>query len=336
MNTSFLILSGVTALSVLAAAGTYLTGEDAPALAASGERVFPELEGEMGDIARVTIREDGDEMVLERREGRFVDAASGYPIAQETLRELVGAIALAQIAEARTTDPSRHDDLDLAAPDAAEGAGTEIVLSDAEGDPLAHVIAGARDYTLGGVTGGQYLRRGGEDATWLARARIDTPASRSRWFDNALFETEADQVTAMTLTPQDAAELRLVREEGVLRIATALPEGRSAKQDAIDRLARLVTSLDFEDVRATRQGATEGARLSADLADGGRITLTALSEGAENASGNQRWVRIDVAGEGEATQALRDRVGGFDFALRSSDADLLSWTVLDLTESVAG
>lgn len=221
------------------------------------------------------------------------------------LRELVAAVALAEIAGAKTTAHARHTDLDLASADAIEGAGTKIFLSDAEGTVLAHVVAGAHDFTLGGFAGGQYLRHGGEDATWLARASIDPPPTLAGWFDTALYTTVPEQVLALSLTPSGAAPVKLARSDGTLKIISRLAEGLVAQEAAMHQLVRLFMALDFDDVR-TAQEATE-------------------------TEGPLRWVRVDVAGEGEAATNQCDCVTGFDSALRSADAELLRWTTEDMT-----
>lgn len=157
---SFLYLLGATVLSVLAAVVVLVFDRGAPVMAEAGQRLFPGLDAASADIARLVLRDGDTETVIERRDGSYVDAASGYPVDTEVLHEIVGALTLAEIAEAKTTDPARHADLDLAAPGAEDGAGREIVLEDADGDVIAHAIVGKRDYTLGGLTGGQFLRRG--------------------------------------------------------------------------------------------------------------------------------------------------------------------------------
>lgn len=45
-------------------------------------------------------------------------------------------------------------------------------------------------------------------------------------------------------------------------------------------------------------------------------------------------MRIVVDGSGEAADALRGRTDGFEFALSSYDAQVLGWTLEDLTEAV--
>lgn len=205
-----------------------------------------------------------------------------------------------------------------------------MILEDGEGKTLAHVIAGKRDYTLGGITGGQYLRRGGEDATWLARARIDPPARRAGWFDTRLFTTEASTIASATLTPVGAEPIAFTRDGEDFTLDAVLDEGKSPQQTRVDRIPRLFATLDFDDVRPTGDAELTGASLAAETEDGVTITLLALEADEEDDS---TWVRIAVEGSGEEADALRDRADGFEFALPSVDAQVLGWTLDDLVET---
>lgn len=92
-------------------------------------------------------------MTVAVRDDTFVDAVSGYPVDLKPLKDLVGSITLAEIAEAKTSDAARYGDPGLASATAETGGGTEVTHFDDSGVQFAHVIAGARDYMLGGATG---------------------------------------------------------------------------------------------------------------------------------------------------------------------------------------
>jgi hypothetical protein len=329
---SFLILAGVTGIAILAAAGSLLTGGGAPAFAAAGDRLFPNLVSSASDVAKLSIRHGDFDFDIELRDGKFVEANSGYPVDPEPLKALVSGMMLAQIAEAKTTDPERHRDLQLADPTADEGAGHEVVLANKDGNKLAHVVAGERDYTLGGVTGGQFVRRGGEDASWLVHGRLDPPTSRKGWFDNRLVEVEAKEISSASLTTSDGQVISMQGSDGKLSIDPELLGERVQADDKLGRVVALFESLDFDDVRnpvETSSTAESESVLQSTLTDGTVVTLAAFA-GAD--SEEPLWVRIGIEGETETASNLKAKTEGFEFALSSFDADIFDWTMEDLTE----
>src|SRR4029453_17064486 len=70
--------------------------------------------------------------------------------------------------------------LGLADPGAAN-AGKEITIRTARGE-LADVVVGNRDSSIGGPTGGMYVRLKGQPQTWLARGNVRLPSSKADWF----------------------------------------------------------------------------------------------------------------------------------------------------------
>lgn len=328
---SFLMLAAATALSVVAAVTAQVFERTAPAIAAAGQKLFPGLETAAGrhrprNVPRRRFR-DGD-----RAQGRRLRRCGlGIPGRHRSAaRDRSGALTLAEIAEAKTSDAARHADLRLADPGAGEGAGSEIVLASGSGDTIAHAIVGKRDATLGGITGGQYLRRGGEDETWLVRARILPSTRRAGWFDTRLFETGADDIVSASLTPKSDEAISFAREDGSFVLKRQLEDGKTARESRIARIPRLFATLDFDDVRALGDAAQSGPRLRAETADGIAITLAAVEQKDDD---GRTWVRIAVDGSGDAADALRKRTRDFEFALTAGDAEILGWTLDDLVES---
>lgn len=331
----FLILAGITGGSLLAATTSLIIGGNTPAFAAAGERLLPQLETAASDVVRVSVRTDDFDMLAELRDGRFVDATSGYPISTEPLKKLVSGLTLAEIAEAKTSDPSRHADLQLAGIDAQAGSGTEVILSDKDGDEIAHVIAGQRDFTLGGLTGGQFVRRGGENASWLVHAHLNPPTTRAGWFDTNLLQVESAQLSTITLASASADAITLNVKDGEASIDSAVLGDRIPAENKLARITGLFESLDFSDVR--RAGSAEDEEgdaasetlVTATLKDGTTINITAV----EAYEDDGLWVRVVADGSTDVAAELNTGFDGFEFAISSIDAGVFEWTLEDMTEA---
>ncbi len=176
----------LTTLAVLAAisigATAWVLQTSAPTVASDrrGETVVPSLAAKANDITGLSIRDGAGTLAIERRNNRFVAADSGYPIKTDPVRDVVASSADLSFQEARTSDPARYGDLGLADP-GAKDAGKEITFRTAGGE-LASFVVGNRDTTVGGPTGGVFIRLKGQPQTFLARGDVRLPVVRSDWF----------------------------------------------------------------------------------------------------------------------------------------------------------
>src|SRR5260370_25994536 len=165
-----------TTLAVLAAisiaATAWLLQPGAPPVAADrrGETVVPSLAAKANDITGVSIHDSAGTLAMERRDNRFVAAGSGYPIKADPVRDVVASSADLSFQEVRTSDPARYGDLGLADP-GAKDAGKEVTFRTAGGD-LPSFVVGNRHTTVGGPTGGGFIRPKGQTQTFPARRGV--------------------------------------------------------------------------------------------------------------------------------------------------------------------
>jgi Domain of unknown function (DUF4340) len=321
------LLAALAVVSLAAAAVVLRGGPSTIASDRRGERVLPGLAAKVNDITGLTVRQHSDTLAVEHRDGGFVAAESGWPIKLDLVRDAVaGAIALV-FEEARTADPARYTDLGLADPTASGGA-RELVLR-AGNTELADIFVGIRDSGVGGA-GGVYVRLKGQPQTWLARGDVKLPARKADWFVGVDLGAKRDDIRKLTLTGggKDAVTASAAKP-GEL-VLENVPEGRAADTGKLTRLTTLVESFNFEDVRKRTQAAAADARhLTVDVGETLRITVTPVGEPAEG------WVQIAAEPIGDAkreqAQALSAKLDGYDFRLPPGTADVLGWTVTDLT-----
>src|SRR5258705_13822155 len=174
MNTKHLTtLAVLAAISIAATAWVLQTSAPTVASDRRGETIVPSLAAKANDLTGLSIRDGAGTLAIERRDNRFVAADSGYPIKTDAVRDVVASAADLSFQEARTSDPARSGDLGLADP-GAKDAGKEITFRTAGGE-LASFVAGNRDTTVGGPTGGVFIRLQGRPQTFLARGEARLP-----------------------------------------------------------------------------------------------------------------------------------------------------------------
>src|SRR5215472_17208403 len=193
MNTKHLTTLAVLA-AVSVAATAWVLRTSAPTMASDrrGEAVVPSLVAKANDITGLSIRDSIGTLTIERRDNRFVAADSGYPIKTDAVRDIVASSAELSFQEARTSDPARYGDLGLADP-GAKDAGKEVTFRTAGGG-LASFVVGNRDTTVGGPTGGVFIRPKGQPQAFLVRGSVQLPTGcRSGWFVPFKFDVKRSE-----------------------------------------------------------------------------------------------------------------------------------------------
>lgn len=331
MNTRQLaIVAALAVVSVGATAAVMHTG--APTIAADrrGQRVLPGLDARANDISGLVVHGGNDTFSVERKDAGFVASDSGYPVKVDDVRDVVASSLELTFEEARTSDPARYADLGLADPGAADG-GKEIVLRDG-GSDVADFVVGNRDNTVGSAVGGVFVRLKGQPQTWLVRGNVRLPSSRSDWFLPVQLEVRRDEIKKIELSGggRDGVTATAAPDKPGELALQNVPEKRAPDTSKVGRLASVVASFAFQDVRKASKPADDARRMTVEVGDGLHLTVTGIGELADG------WVQIAAEATNDAQReradAIRAKVGGYDFRLPANEAEVLGWTTADLTE----
>ncbi len=328
---SLAILGSATVLAVGLAVATSFSWSTRDAVAERGAALLPSLATQVGDIASIQI-ETSEHTTTIKRDGDAFSDASGFPVKRDAVRTLVASAALLSIEEKKTGDASRHSELDLSAPDAKEGAGEKVVFSTKDGKEIAALIAGKNDYSVGGVSGGQYVRDAGDDQAYLVRGSVKLPFGRAGWFDTKLLEVKPETVVAAKVAKGETSQVSLTKVGGKLKLVD-LAEGKVEDEDKIGRLTQLFSSLSFTDVRKASGAAANDARsVSISTSEGTSIKLVSIAPSEDKGL----WVQImATADKPEAEKGLADvkkKLDGFEFKLSATNASPFAWSAADLVK----
>jgi hypothetical protein len=343
MNAKHLsILAVLAAVSIAATALVLRTSAPTVASDRRGENVVPSLLAKANDITALSMRDGADTFVIERRDNRFVASDSGYPVKTDAVGDVVASSAGLTFQEARTSDPTRYGDLGLADP-GAKDAGKEITFRTAGGE-LASFLVGNSDTTVGGPTGGVFIRLKGQPQTFLVRGNVRLPPrGRSGWFVPIGFDVKRSEIKKVELAGGGLDGLTLLASTGVPGLASTglpgalpgqfvlanVPEKRTPDNLKAGLLANFVDSFSFDDVRKATKPADDARRLVVEAGEGLQIVFTALGELTEG------WVHITAEATNDAAKdkakLITSKVEAYDFRLPSSEADRLGWTMADLS-----
>jgi len=324
-------LAAVAAISIATTAWVLRTSAPTVASDRRGENVLPSLLAKANDITQISIRDGASTFVIERRDNRFVASDSGFPVKPDTASDVVASSAELTFQEARTSDPARYGDLGLAEPGAKDG-GKEITFRTAGGE-LASLLVGNSDTTVGGPAGGVFIRLKGQPQTFLARGNVRLPlaADRSGWFIPVSFDIKRSEVKKVELTGGGRGGVTLLpdaQKPGMFVLAD-VPEKRTPDNLQASLLVSLINSFTFQDVRTATKPAADARRMVAEAGDGLQIVFTVVGELTEG------WVHVAAEATNDAAKdkaaLINSKVEGYDFRLRSNEADRLGWTMADLS-----
>ncbi len=251
------------------------------------------------------------------KDGRWiVDSANGYPANPQPVRQLVLSATEADLVERKTAKKDLHKMLGLAD---GEGGGTARLIRfiGADGAVIGEVLAGnARSDVPGTNTGGTYVRRPGEDQTWLANRPLDGTASLRDWVQTKLIDLPTESIETVSLELTGEAPLTIKRTDDKKSHALAeIPAGKRLKHvNSIDDIVEAVSLVEFKNVRKAGSGTLPQKAGQAVLRTekGLAATVDYFSDGKE------AWVTITPSGEGEAKKQAEDlvlRTKGWEFEI---------------------
>jgi hypothetical protein len=248
------VLAVLTLIVTAAAVVTAVRQPATTALRTVDEPAFPALREQPDAVAKAIVRTPEGQITLVREApGRWVTPErSGYPVSTEAVRSLIVDIADMRLVEAKTSRPERYDRLELKDVE-AEGATSRLVrLEDAEGNVLAEAIFGKERQRLTGLEpSGIYLRRPGEERSWVASGGLQIEVSVQDWLETTIADLPPESVKRIRISPADGEAYTIAREaEGEELQLTDLREGEQPKQDDKARqLAGAFDGLQLSDVR---------------------------------------------------------------------------------------
>jgi hypothetical protein len=288
---------------------------------ARGTLVFPDLAAHLAQASEVDITNKGHTLVI-RRQGAVwgLPDRGGYPVQTRRLRELLTGLTLLRITEPRTKDPRLLESLGLGNPESPTSTANLVRVRDAKGDVLAALVVGHRRvYTQGDMPDSVYIRRPGEDQSWLAEGRIPTEADPQLWLQRQITDIDPAEVASVVVHRGDSV-LRFGRVDGkeaLLQPAGAPPLDRYRLGDVF-RALQTLTLDDVKPAGSSPAPVTGDARFT--LVDGTTITVSvfAPTEPAGVQPGAETvWIQLAVSGNSAQAQALASRLTGWSYQVGS-------------------
>lgn len=255
----------------------------------------PALESRLPEITKVELHTAGkDAFTLEEATANYwvAPAKASYGIDLSQLRKTLRALATAKVVEVKTANPAWHEKLKLQ--DIADAADTTVEITAYAGDePVIAVLLGRTGQ------GGQYIRRVGEDQTWLIDKVLHPGATPSDWLDKSLVNIKRADLRSAEVTPVEGDSWSLQRlgdDTTDFVLKPAAPEGRERNGANSNRLLSGLSNLRLLDVRNANEADADAAwhQVTFQRFDGLSVTAKVRQDGSKY------WLQL-AASRGEPT-----------------------------------
>ena len=248
------LLGAVTVMVVFGAVYSLNTNRSGSGGEISGA-VFPDLIERINSINKVTIRHRDNTLTMVRDgKGKWsMNESDGYAVSAKTAEKVVVQLADLNYYETKTKKPDLYARLHVENPKEKESQARQIQLFDSTGQKRVDLIAGRKRHNLVGVRKeGVYIRKPGNNQTWLAAGELSVEVKPGDWLERKIIDIKEKDVLRATLTHPDGEVIKVSKEDPKARNFTlhGIPDGKKLEYNTDpDNIAAVVDQLELDDVR---------------------------------------------------------------------------------------
>lgn len=259
-------------------------------------------------VTRITLSApDGTTTVSRAESGWIVPGLHGYWADFEKIRTLIRTLADLKIGDVLRLNDAQKAELQLNAPGAAAGAGTQILLTGPGDTVIARLIVGKRPRRpnasdemspMAESMGTRYLALDDGELVQVDNPLVDLPLTDKEWMDPQFLAPSAPNLVRLAVSGPNRPALVLSRAEpGAAWTLEGLSPTQTVDVEKIERVANAIGYLRFNTVAdpalsPAKTGLDQPTRLDADTADGRRYSVLL---GASDAGTATRYIRVEMA-----------------------------------------
>ncbi|MGE0225789.1 MAG: DUF4340 domain-containing protein [Acetobacteraceae bacterium] len=312
---AILVVLGIAALAGGWYFGTATKPEQQVAVDA-GRLMFPGLAPKLQNATKIEISNQDKTLVIERKNDRWGLASRGdYPVIDTKLRGMLTALTELRLVEPRTADPEQFARLGLQDPEAKDSKANLLRVLDAQGQPLVAVIVGHRRVrTQAKVAEQVYVRRPGENQTWLAEGSLQVDADPQLWLDRDIMNIPHTRIATVAVTHGESS-LDFAAKDGKL-VVMKPSEHPPLEEYRVEDVWRALETLTFQDVQTDAAPAGEAIGQSEFTTTDGLVITAKVLRGEKDSI----LARFAVAGADkvkEEAERLNARLAGWTYQLGS-------------------
>jgi hypothetical protein len=297
----------------------------------SGRLMFPDLAPKLQNAARVEIvHQDKTTTITKHDDTWGLADRGGYEVQPSKLRGMLTSLTELRLVEPRTTDPAQFGRLGLQDPTAKAADSNLLRVLDASGKPIVTLIVGHRRVrTQGNVPEQVYVRRPGDNQTWLAEGSLQVDADPQLWLERDIVNIDHTRIASVDVE-RGEQKLEFAREgqKLVLKEPADHPPLDDYKVDDVDRALELLT---FQDVQTDKEPVGDQIGRSVYTTSDGMAVTATVFKGDKDI-----WARFAVTGKDKSkneADKLNAHLAGWTYQLGSWKEKALVPSLDDLKAS---
>lgn len=229
-------LAAATLAAVIAAGTARWMDVASTAQAFTPERMFPGLAAKLNEVGALTFETKGKMFTVNRTaDGKWVLPGKGnFPADRDLVQSTLFSLSETDLVDRRTARKDWHAQLDLGMPKDG-GAGSIVTITDVKGVKIGEIVVGKGAEGFGqGDKQAAYVRRVGEDQTYVALGRLQLKAKEADWIDKRFLDYDRARVAVAAIKPPKGPAYTVSRAkagEENFTLQNELPRGRTLRSE---------------------------------------------------------------------------------------------------------
>ncbi len=215
--------------------------------------LYPSLLDDSNDITSLNIHQKKKTTSLSKRQSEWeIKNKDDFAANSILVKKLILQIADLKVVEPKTSSASHHKKLGLQEINAEGAPGVLVTISSDSGN-LVSLIVGNKP--SGSSQQQHYVRRSGEDETWLVEGKLDTPADPIKWMDSVIMNVNTKSIKEVRINRLDEASIVITKKDEKEEFFELqdVPDGFKATSEAtISSIGAILLNLRFNDVKSAK------------------------------------------------------------------------------------
>ncbi len=227
----------------------------------TNDYLIPGLSARLNDVTGFTVHTAGNVLLtaVSRAENNWiVKNRDGYEADIDVVRTIFNDLSEARLIEVKTSNPDNYTRLGVADVSDTNARGAQFSVQGL--DKPVRIIAGEKDATRKNT---QYVRRAGEQQSWLINKDLDFKRDVTRWLRKDILDIPPQRIKSIKIQRTGTRDVLIENTGGEgyeFMLSSSVPEGKRISESELYQVANALSSLQLRDVVALE-------RLSADIVD---------------------------------------------------------------------